>query len=523
MNFLKSFVFFIFFSVSLWADSYHSRAQSLSLQADRLTAQSLLQEFSEEISDFDQTTESKKHLEEFRLDWAIYAQTGKRPPQKWFSGYSWSEALNKYFEAKDIASKPAGQTDTIATAGVDKAAKHSISDPLLYSSQRIGSQTIDAIKKHSLGVWLYSGDSERVEAEFNLKPSQLIKLPSPYEAWGIKKYFVPSSATNDGRGRFLMVLPCSKEYLIHYAEMFKYIGLAAEKTLLSQTDFQNEREKLQSDFAAYGEHLKAIKFSADSLVLGYYEDMLRAQPENFIISSVKKVGPSITASAVFDRRNNTRYIALKSDLTIWGESSAHVIRAAIETIPVHNVLFMGSAGGITPTTHIYDVSVPKEFYLDGRVLKTKNIIYEHMSTLSSPRNKRLILGGRHGHTNSPIEQTTLYVTNKIDEHITTIDVEQNLIAQTIEDYNSSHSRKISFGALNVITDKPRSTLFNWPHVADLTLVNASLKSEARRLAVSTAISTVNEIKISAGPGATRAAKPRTAAAGALQCHVLMGM
>ena len=224
------------------------------------------------------------------------------------------------------------------------------------------------------------------------------------------------------------------------------------------------------------------------MILGYYSVFSQIKRGDLVLSAEINIGQGLTVQIVQDQSNDKNYLLVRSDLTIWGESSADIIRGALDLKP-RNVIFMGSAGGITPSTPLYSVSVPKEFYLDGQLLPIENKVYENM--LSENINDiGIVLGGRHGHTNSPIEQTKAYVSAKIKSQITSIDVEQNLIAKTVLEHNRQNGTTVGFGAVNLITDKPQSLDFTFNSDADLTKIDFEKKSKARLLAVGSALKTL---------------------------------
>ena len=210
------------------------------------------------------------------------------------------------------------------------------------------------------------------------------------------------------------------------------------------------------------------------------------------------LGEGLTVQLVEQRRDAQklspiRCLLVKSDLTIWGESSVFVAQGSLELNP-KAILFMGSAGGLSPKVNLYGVSVPSQFILAGnKTVAIPNFIFESLQAMNY-QTDRVSLGTHHGNTNSPIEETIADVTAKVDAGLDAIDVETDLVAQMLAQYNLKVKQPVLFGALNLITDKPNSDKYNWSHEYSLTKMSPALKDEARRRVVLSAVGGVSHAK-----------------------------
>jgi predicted Zn-dependent protease len=71
--------------------------------------------------------------------------------------------------------------------------------------------------------------------------------------------------------------------------------------------------------------------------------------------------------------------------------------------------------------------------------------------------------------------------------VTSFDVEQNLIAKAVSAFNLKTNSYDKFGAVNVITDKPKNSFFSASPMEVLTRINREKKAGSRKLAVSVAL------------------------------------
>jgi hypothetical protein len=485
---LKNLIFLFFTLTSLFSGAAESNRFFSDPASDKIY-RSLLEEFPQEIRGFDQTKESQDTLQMFQNDWQSFLYDNTPIPNKWFTGYSWSKNLSNFFKSEKFIAFPVDKKmlKSIKVRSVLQG-PHSLENPNLYATQRIGVKISSELKQSFVKTIVYGGYINSVPASIGIKSSELRFLPSPYDAWGIRKTFVSGTVFPDGHPRFIMVIPPSRQYMTHYVQMFQYLGIKIEKSVLNTADQKHQISNLKK---AFFESQSKLSEKADVIVLGYYDQFRNNDAMIKQLGEEIAIGEGVTLQLVEDRKTliPIRYLLLKSDHTIWGESSAFLIQAALSLDP-KAILFMGSAGGINTKTSIYDLSIPAEFILDGKRLPLRNEIYENLFQLKQPISG-VLLGARHGHTNSPIEQTKAFVSKFVTANIDTFDVEEDLIAETVVVYNKKYRKNVLFGAVNLITDKPKSFNFDWTHEFDLNNINKNKKNLAREKAVSLAIQAIH--------------------------------
>jgi hypothetical protein len=448
----------------------------------------LLEEFPVEVRSFDRTKETPEVLNAFAADWAAFIADEKTLPEKWASGYSWSPFVADFLRNSPSApNRGLKDNNESLQVKIKTMAEHSIEDAVHYSEERVGGEIAKTLKKYGFTATIYGGTKESVADALKVDGSQIKYLPSPYGAWGIHKAFIPSTATKDRKARYLMVIPPSRQYLIHYAGILQFLSIKVESVIINHTDQRRQVDRLKTEFQRVATKLPA---PVDVLSLGYYSTF----QENFdglkAISAEIPMSDGLAVQMIEEVRGSSpvRYLIVKSDQAIWGESSSLLIEAALSLKP-RAVIFMGSAGGIRHTTRHYDISIPATFQLEGRNLDIKNAALDTFEQVPGPW-QSTVAGVKHGHTNSPIEQTKAYVEQRVSSKIDSYDVEQNLIADTIAKYNMTSKIPTSFIAINLITDKPKSFSHDWQSDHDLSRVNKEMKADARRRAVNLALLSV---------------------------------
>lgn len=471
--------------------SLHAVAAPFSFRdmRDEQIYRELLREYSIEIGTFDQTKEAPEVLAAFAADWKAFI-TGKAPlPKKWREGYSWSAQLNQFFiEGPSAPLRVMPDDNERLKVKINTHTPHSIEDAVHYSEERVGGEITKVLRKNKIRASIYGGTKESVANALKVDGAQIKYLPSPYDAWGIHKAFIPSTATIDKKPRYLMVIPPSRQYVIHYAGIFSFLDIDVENAILNHTDQRRQVDRLRLEFQRIA---RALPAPVDVLALGYYNVIQENNEGMRAISKEMPMSDGLTVQMLEETRivgKPVRYLIVKSDMAIWGESSSLMVEAALSLKP-RAVIFMGSAGGIRETTHHYDISVPLSFQLGDRQVDIKNAAIEGMTAVSGPW-RSTVVGAKHGHTNSPIEQTKAYVEKRVASQIDSYDVEQNLIADIIAEYNKRADVQSSFIALNLITDKPSSFTHEWKSDHDLSRVNRELKADARRRAVNLALMSV---------------------------------
>lgn len=471
--------------------SLHAAAGVFSFRdtRDQQVYRELLKEFPVEVRGFDQTKEKADVVDAFTADWKAYAAGRKPLDRQWQSGFSWSGFVNAFLQDSP-SPKNQGLKDNTEKfeINIDTKAPHSIEDAVQYSEERVGGEIAKTLRKYGISAVVYGGTKETVADALKVDGSQIKYLPSPYDAWGIHKAFIPSTATADGKARYLMLIPPSKQYVEHYTGIFKFLDIPVESAIINHTDQRRQVEALKAEFKRVSKQLPA---AVDVLSLGYYNVL---QQNNDGLKAVTAEIPMIDGLTV-QMLKETRveampvhYLIVKSDKAIWGESSSLLVESALSLNP-KAVIFMGSAGGIRETTRHYDISVPSSFHLNGRKIDIKNAAIESMNNVMGPW-RSTVTDVKHGHTYSPIEQTKAYVETRVSAKVDSYDVEQNLIAETISKHNKKSRAGVAFVAINLITDKPKSFSHDWHSDHDLSRVNYELKSDARKRAVNLALLTV---------------------------------
>lgn len=460
---------------------------------EQLIFNSLLREFSDEVLSFDQVKESDAVTLKFQKDWYSFLNNEKPLSSSWLEGFTWSAELQAALQKNNLT-EPAGKKARNLLKGQEidyiLDSEHSIHDPDLYVEQRVGVKVLETLKKYKVPVIVYGGIKENSSQVLGFKPENVHIIPSLYSRWGIEKAFVRGSEFADGKPRFLLILPPSEQYMVHYIKMFQSVQVQVEKYFLNKKDITALNNQLRREFL----NLKAQLKTVDVVALGYFNEMGQELSRIGKLQSVVPMSEGLTVATYQVKINDlpVNVACIKSDKTIWGESSSQLIEQALYMEP-KIVLFMGSAGGITPKTNVYDVSVPKGFYLADQTYVDINNVILNSSLLKT--SQHVAIGVNHGNTNSPIEQTKKYVGQRIKFGLDTIDVEQSLIAKAIVDFNKKNGKDIHFGAANIITDKPASTEYSWSHASDLTNINKERKAEARMLTVALAMDGIsNEFK-----------------------------
>lgn len=456
---------------------------------DQQIYRELLLEFPVEVRGFDQTKESPEVVSAFTAEWNSYTTGKNKLSQKWLTGFSWSGFLNDFLKDSPSAQNQGLKDNTEKFAvNIDTKAAHSIEDAVHYSEERVGGEIAKTLKKYGINAAIYGGTKESVADALKVDGAQIKYLPSPYDAWGIHKAYIPSTATQDGKPKYLMVIPPSAQYVSHYAGIFKFLDINVEIAMINHTDQRRQVERLKGEFKRVSKMLPA---PVDVFSLGYYNVLQQNNDGLRALTPEIPMSDGLTVQMLEETRDAklpVRYLIVRSDQAIWGESSSLLVESALSLKP-KAVIFMGSAGGIRETTHHYDISVPSSFHLNGRRIDIKNAAIESLNSVMGPWRKT-VADVKHGHTYSPIEQTKDYVESRVTSKIDSYDVEQNLIAETIAKHNKMTKAPVSFVAINLITDKPSSFTHDWKSDHDLSRVNYELKSDARKRAVDMALLSV---------------------------------
>lgn len=410
------------------------------------------------------------------------------------------DLVKKYKEAKLISlddyKTTEIQIEQIVGAYPNQNDKHSIQDLDHYIQQRLGDHLTQSVINNKVELRVFSGTGDAFFAFVKSKHqnNSIVKLPSLYEEWGIEKYYIENAT----KPVVYLKIPSSKKYAQHYASMISYLTQATEiKTYFDQLSVKKE----QIQFASAASRItKKIGSDYDIISFGYgylwtkrLSNFTDWTLENHLIA---RDDSGVGAEKIVLKNKKTgqivKVLIVQSSKTVWGELASYMVKSFLNN-NVKSVLFMGSAGSVSAEKNVYDVSVPERFIDKAGFIDIKNKIYDLATankslTSGSLSSAKLNVGGTHGNTYSPIEQNSVYLKSINRLGVSTLDVEQSLLAREIYNYNTKNNTLINFGALNVVTDKPYNILSELTESYDLDRVDTKKKSEARNLAVDTVLS-----------------------------------
>ena len=406
--------------------------------------------------------------------------------------------------------------------------RHSIKDLRKYIEARLGHAATASIEQGLVIAEVLGGHEQSLPKYLQVSAADLYKIPSFYQSWGIAKWFVPADKTMDGRARLVYVVPPASEYLEHYQYMLS--GLTGRQQVVVKS--VSDSAAWKSSFSEAAERVvAALPRRPDYISLGYFmqwPQVLEANQQKYILAEQGEI--QTDPSGVLFRRlvfkamgspaseKEITLLTLGHQKAIWGEASAELIGAFLKFRP-RGVLFLGSAGSLTPKANVYDLSVPKEFRTAAGSVRIENMLQplrgKHSALQGSKQTAaptakqtapetaenglaqiteaqkidgvRVAFETVHGHTPSPAVQTESYLAKKLKAGEDTIDVEQGLVAKMIADFNLKDSAEIQFCAINLVTDKPMANL-----EADLDNIDLNKKSRARLAAVRLALEALTE-------------------------------
>lgn len=462
------------FSAAAWA-------QVPEAAAERQLYNQLVEDFYEEIISMDAVTEKlderakailmlksaleKNNPNDFRF-----------PPQQ---SWSWTWPPRKS-EMKSSA-KTVDKVDLITFTQIpDPQDAHSIKNLKGYVEARLGTKAAQLIAQGKIEPIVLGGTESSLPAILKTTAANIYKLPNLYELWGLKRYYVPATSTH--KARLVYVVPPAKEYLEHYQLMLFHLTKKQSLVLRSENDFKLWKEELKTGVQELG-HKLGGKF--DYVALGYYNQWPQVLKEHHQIleqTELRLESGHMARYIKFQNSETGKILALLTlghAKTIWGEASAAMLEGVFEFRP-RGIIFLGSAGSISPKTQVYEISVPIGFRTKNQNVPLGNML--QLARNFSDLNVQAHFTAIHGNTSSPAAQTMSYLQKHSQAGTDTIDVEQSLIAERIAAYNREHQLKIQFGAVNLITDKPLGHAEN-----DLDKVDHQKKSQARLGAVGLAL------------------------------------
>jgi len=382
---------------------------------------------------------------------------------------------------------------------------HSMGEVDKYLEGWLGRELTESLRKQEADVLVFAGDVARLRPRldgFDIK--NLKRLPSPYAEWGIEKYFY-----DRGPGQKPMVMitiPPIEQYAKHYVHLLQEAEARGSMVVLDESS----REKHLAAWRHASQSLVGkLETKPDRLVLGYtaqWKEALAKHPDWKIKGSeevsvaengMQMTGTVLTIEHKFDPEHPEKILFVTSGKTWWGEAARHLAEGVLDGAPsVKDVWFMGSAGAIGVNS-AYPVSVPSSFSLPGQPLTVENSMIPKGVSAGGPvyydpdrkMPVHLSLGGIHGFSDSPAQQSRDYVTYHYNiQQVKSIDVESPLIAQMIQDRNAGKAEadRVKFGAGYVLTDHPAG-FFTYDVGASLAEVGGEHKAKARHRVVDLAL------------------------------------
>ena len=486
----------IFFLASL------AQAQVPLGDKDRQTYLKLTEDFFEEVMTMDAVTETDEErllmVKAFR---EILKTTGANQ-FRFEPGLSWSNLWPPQRTMKPGPPVERDSTKSFETISLShsvlKQDKHSIKNLREYIGARLGIHSANLIEKGEVVPIVLGGSEMSIRALLSANDSEMHKIPSFYETWGISKWMVSGEKMPDGKARLVYIVPPAQEYLEHYQYMLTQLTGREQNVVRNKKDYLNWKNN-------FSEAAKRVKASLgerfDFVTLGYFNQWLVAlESEKARYRFVEipifyrdSSGLMARKFTVYDRQvgREISLLSLGHEKVIWGEASAEIIGSFLRAGP-RAVVFMGSAGSISNKSHIYDLSVPLKFRTNQGELETENFVQSMKRTTGKVKNVPVAYNIIHGSTSSPAAQTLNYLTKHSEVGEDTIDVEQSLIAKKVSEYNFQHASDIQFGAINLIADK---SLGDAEHSLDK--VDHLKKSQARLAAVSLAIQAIGIQRVTA--------------------------
>lgn len=220
---------------------------------------------------------------------------------------------------------------------------------------------------------VYGGHVHSLQQTFAVSAEQIFRIPSLYESWGLEKYLISGKRFSDGMPRLAFVVPPSRQYLQHYAGMLASLPTEVHVTL----DLEDQKKYRQDLHQAVKQIRQSVGGDIHYAVLGYttqWMNTLGRDPQWPVVakSAIAKAGKGLSGQKLTLQHKISgkqfSVLLLRSDLTIWRESSAFIAEGILQSSisSLKGILFMGSAGGIAAGINVYDVSVPREKLLTAR-------------------------------------------------------------------------------------------------------------------------------------------------------------
>ncbi|MCM2322400.1 MAG: hypothetical protein NDJ90_03970 [Oligoflexia bacterium] len=385
----------------------------------------------------------------------------------------------------------------VSIAPVTSGAPHSLVEPRKYVEQRFGPSLAKALSEGKARLEIYGGTTRSLLADPARKGQQLVRIPSLYESWGIEKFLDVAPGQADGKPRVIIRVPPIEEYVYHYGSMGRLLGADVERVAINEADRAGLRDTMRRSVRELYARLPA---KPDYVALGYasqWEKALQADGARWKLQSASELirdeggawGKVLTLSNARDPKRTVRVLTLGHDKTLWGEAARFLTEGVLEQEP-KGIFFTGSAGGISEGLCVYDVSIPCKFATPNRLVPIENRLEKLKSAAADP--SRLRFTPLHVASRTPAEQTNAYIGRLLSGRVGTIDVEQSLIADAVAEHNRVTGRDVTFGAANVVTDKPSAAVLGGAATHDLTRVDLAKKGQAQLTAVESILESLDD-------------------------------
>lgn len=454
----------------------------------------LAKDFIHELDEYDDVKMSPSEKSKLKAEFNKYLHgEGKNP------------LLNSYKFVPDYVKidtyEIASTVPTVSVTKMDKLSLknelHSIQNIDSYLKNRLGQELFSISDAKEIDIIVHAGDRTHLLDAVGDRTKNLVKIPSFYEKWGLYKYV--DIDTLNSRAKVYINIPPIAEYAEHYRHMLSFSKGNIE-ILFNETDKLAYKNKFKEAVNFVIEELDVPKQSHFTLgYLNQVEESLSQSSKWNIVSSriidgdgeIGIIGKVFEVQSKSNPSVRSSIVSIGAKSTLWGEASAFLVEGILEHNP-KGIYFMGSAGSFNNSHNIYDLSVADKFIQKQNFnqVNIENIIYQQneFETLGKNVKSKVNWGGGHGNSYSPSEQSQSFLQKAKRQSLSTIDVEQSLIAKSIAEHNIKGAN-VAFGAVNIVTDKPRIAD---DHSYHLDSVDDVLKQKSRLSAVELTLDTIHE-------------------------------
>ncbi|MGZ5279819.1 MAG: hypothetical protein ACXWC9_07755, partial [Pseudobdellovibrionaceae bacterium] len=203
----------------------------------------LMEDFYSEIRTMDAVKEGAD-LREQVIQKMRKALAGAKPNEFAFDkGQSWSSAWPTQ-KSLEVTSRKTSFEKFRAAQASTPGSLHSIQDLSGYIGARVGTESAALIRQGKVQALVLGGSERSLPSFLGVPESQIYKLPSLYESWGLSRYFVPAEHSPSKIARLIYVVPPSSEYLDHYHLMLSELRPGSAQVYRSEADYQDWKKNL---------------------------------------------------------------------------------------------------------------------------------------------------------------------------------------------------------------------------------------------------------------------------------------